>query len=132
MGLEVSQEAVPEPNIDRTTFNYNRYLGVWPALFESNKTAVTVDVLETGLILAFVMLAFCFYIVLPGIRGKEVSGCLSVYRLKTERLISLVSSFLILKYLLRESRWLQWHITTLHMTSIWISCCVHVVFMCNI
>lgn len=73
MGLEVSTEAVKEATIDRSWFNFNRYLGVWPTQYPSLKTAVTVDVLEAGLILAFVMLAFCFYIVLPGIRGKEVS-----------------------------------------------------------
>ena len=74
MGLEVSYEAVPDANVERRTFNWNRNLNVWPALFPSMKTPVTVDVLEVGLILAFVMLAFCFYIVLPGIRGKEVSS----------------------------------------------------------
>lgn len=35
------------------------------------KTAVTVDVLEAGLILAFVLLAFSFLVVLPGFRHKE-------------------------------------------------------------
>lgn len=48
-------------------------LNIWPSRFDELKTPVTVDVLEAGLILAFVMTAFCFYIVLPGIRGREVS-----------------------------------------------------------
>lgn len=72
MGLEVSTEAVPEPTLDSSIFSFNRYLGVWPTLYPSMKTAVTVDVLEAGLILAFVILACCFYVVLPGIRGSEV------------------------------------------------------------
>lgn len=36
-----------------------------------NKTAVTVDVLEAGLVLAFVLLALSFLLVLPGFRHKE-------------------------------------------------------------
>ncbi|XP_028409127.1 dual oxidase maturation factor 1-like [Dendronephthya gigantea] len=39
--------------------------------YGENKTAVTVDVLEVGLILAFVLLAFSFLVVLPGFRHKE-------------------------------------------------------------
>jgi hypothetical protein len=42
--------------------------------YGENKTAVTVDVLEAGLILAFVLLAFSFLVVLPGFRHKEVSA----------------------------------------------------------
>jgi len=74
MGLEVSTEAVREATVDRKWFNFNRHLGVWPTLYDSMKTPVTVDVLEAGLILAVVMLAFCFLIILPGIRGREVSN----------------------------------------------------------
>ena len=40
--------------------------------YGENKTAVTVDVLEVGLILAFVLLALSFLVVLPGFRHKEV------------------------------------------------------------
>lgn len=40
--------------------------------YGENKTAVTVDVLEAGLILAFAMLAFAFLLVLPGFRHKQV------------------------------------------------------------
>lgn len=71
MGQEYSSE-VPEPDPNKMIFGALRLFGVWPTLYPPNKTAVTVDVLEAGLILAFVMLAFCFYIVLPGIRGSEV------------------------------------------------------------
>ncbi|CAB3984811.1 dual oxidase maturation factor 1-like [Paramuricea clavata] len=39
--------------------------------YGENKTAVTVDVLEVGLILAFVLLAFSFFVVLPGFRHRE-------------------------------------------------------------
>jgi hypothetical protein len=45
----------------------------FPTQFPENKTSVTVDVLETGFILAFVMLVFCFYMIIPGFRGKYVS-----------------------------------------------------------
>ncbi|KAF6019331.1 hypothetical protein EB796_022359 [Bugula neritina] len=75
MGLEVSTEAVREATVDRKWFNFNRHLGVWPTLYDSMKTPVTVDVLEAGLILAVVMLAFCFLIILPGIRGRERIYC---------------------------------------------------------
>ncbi|XP_067935872.1 dual oxidase maturation factor 2-like [Watersipora subatra] len=75
MGLEVSTEAVANATLGKSYFGFNRHLGVWPTQYPSIKTAVTVDVLEAGLILAFVMLAFCFYIVLPGIRGQERLYC---------------------------------------------------------
>jgi hypothetical protein len=42
--------------------------------YGENKTAVTVDVLEVGLILAFVLLAFSFFVVLPGFRHREVKN----------------------------------------------------------
>ena len=44
----------------------------YPTHYGPNKTAVTVDVLEAGLALAFVLLAFCFLLVLPGFKRKEV------------------------------------------------------------
>lgn len=72
MGLANSTSAVPNADRNQSFFGALRYLRVWPTLYDSLKTPVRVDVLEAGLILAFVMLAFCFYIVLPGIRGKEV------------------------------------------------------------
>ena len=74
MGIEVSMEAVPNAIEGRGWFGSSRFLNVWPSRFEELKTPVTVDVLEVGLILAFVMVAFCFYIVLPGIRGSEVKS----------------------------------------------------------
>lgn len=42
-----------------------------PTLYGDNKQPVTVDVLITGLIFAFLIVAFTFYIVIPGIRGNE-------------------------------------------------------------
>ncbi|KAJ4431900.1 hypothetical protein ANN_20506 [Periplaneta americana] len=42
----------------------------FPTQFDADKTAVTVDVLITGFILAFVMILICFYMIIPGIRGK--------------------------------------------------------------
>lgn len=50
-----------------------------PTAYDANITAVTVDVLEAGLILAFVLLAFSFLVVLPGFRNKEVCS-LHFYR----------------------------------------------------
>ena len=44
-----------------------------PTLYPSLKSAVTADVLEVGFIFAFVIVAFSFFIILPGFRGKEVS-----------------------------------------------------------
>ena len=49
-----------------------------PTLYGSMKTSVTADVLEAGLIFAAVILAFSLLIVLPGIRGKQVSGLVAV------------------------------------------------------
>ncbi|PSN41138.1 hypothetical protein C0J52_05203 [Blattella germanica] len=42
----------------------------FPTMFPEDKTAVTADVLETGFIVAFVMLVLCFYLVIPGFRGN--------------------------------------------------------------
>ena len=44
-----------------------------PALYGENKTPVTEDVLEVGLLVAFAMIAFSFILIIPGIRGWEVS-----------------------------------------------------------
>ncbi|XP_068084064.1 dual oxidase maturation factor 1 [Anabrus simplex] len=49
-------------------FSYSRKEG-FPTSYDEKKTAVTVDVLEAGWILAFVFLAFSFYLVVPGSRG---------------------------------------------------------------
>jgi len=43
-----------------------------PTFYDANPTAWKADVLESGLIFAFCILAASFYIILPGIRGKEV------------------------------------------------------------
>ena len=43
-----------------------------PTLYPGNKTPVTEDVLEIGLGVAFAVIAFCFIIIIPGIRGWEV------------------------------------------------------------
>lgn len=72
MGLEVSRQSVDDATPYVTFFGAFRDGGYRPSVYESNKTAAVTDVLDTGLILAFLMLGFCFYIVLPGIRGKEV------------------------------------------------------------
>ncbi|KAK3090918.1 hypothetical protein FSP39_015718 [Pinctada imbricata] len=42
-----------------------------PTYYPPNKTPWMADILESGLIFAFVILAFSFFIVLPGIRGIE-------------------------------------------------------------
>jgi len=53
-------------------FSFARTEG-FPTQFPASKTPVTVDVLEGGFILAFVMLILCYYIIIPGFRGKYVS-----------------------------------------------------------
>lgn len=45
----------------------------YPAAYGPMKTAVTVDVLEIGLITAFLILCVSFIFVIPGIRGWQVS-----------------------------------------------------------
>lgn len=45
-----------------------------PTYYDSNKTPFMADILESGLIYAFVIVAFSFFIILPGIRGKEVNS----------------------------------------------------------
>ena len=69
-------KSVPKPKIEDNFFGASRLFGIWPAIFAPNKTPVIVDVLESGLILAVVILAFCFYVILPGVRGSEVGGFL--------------------------------------------------------
>lgn len=51
-------------------FNAFRENGA-PTYYGPNQTAFMTDILEAGLIFAFVILAISFYVVLPGIRGKE-------------------------------------------------------------
>ena len=53
-------------------FSFARMEG-YPTMFPPSKTACTVDVLETGFIFAFVILAICCYLVILGIAGKYVS-----------------------------------------------------------
>lgn len=43
----------------------------FPTFYSENKTAWQADILEAGFIFAFCILAFSFYVILPGIRGKE-------------------------------------------------------------
>ena len=45
-----------------------------PTLYDSNKTPVTVDVLEIGLIYAIVTLFVSFLLMLPGLSTKSVSS----------------------------------------------------------
>ena len=42
-----------------------------PALYGDNKTPVTEDLIEVGLLVAFGMIGFSFLLILPGIRGWE-------------------------------------------------------------
>ncbi|XP_060567555.1 dual oxidase maturation factor 1-like isoform X2 [Ruditapes philippinarum] len=42
-----------------------------PTWYDANPTAWQADILESGLIFAFVILAVSFFVILPGIRGKE-------------------------------------------------------------
>lgn len=43
-----------------------------PTLYGENKTPVTEDILEVGLLVAFALIAFSFLLIIPGIRGMEV------------------------------------------------------------
>lgn len=49
-----------------------------PALYGENKTPVSEDLLEVGLLVAFGMIAFSFIIIIPGIRGWEVSSVVGI------------------------------------------------------
>ena len=43
-----------------------------PTLYPENKTPVSDDILEVGILVAFAMIAFSFILIIPGIRGWEV------------------------------------------------------------
>ena len=45
----------------------------FPALYGDNKTPVTEDVVEVGILVSFAIIAFSFLLIIPGIRGWEVS-----------------------------------------------------------
>lgn len=49
-----------------------------PTLYGENKTAVSEDLLEVGLLVAFGIIAFSFILIIPGIRGWEVNICLAI------------------------------------------------------
>ena len=49
-----------------------------PALYGENKTPVSEDILEVGLLVAFALIAFSFILIIPGIRGWEVSKAIAV------------------------------------------------------
>ncbi|XP_015602556.1 dual oxidase maturation factor 1 [Cephus cinctus] len=51
-------------------FDFGRSEG-FPTQYPENKTAVTVDVLETGFMLAFVIIATAYYIITPGYSQKR-------------------------------------------------------------
>lgn len=44
-----------------------------PAIYGENKTPFRNDLLEVGIFVAFAMIAFSFVLIIPGIRGWEVS-----------------------------------------------------------
>lgn len=46
----------------------------FPVLYGENKTPFRNDLLEVGILVAFAMIAFSFLIIIPGIRGWEVSS----------------------------------------------------------
>ena len=43
-----------------------------PTLYGEEKTPVTEDLLQVGLLVAFGIIAFSFILIIPGIRGAEV------------------------------------------------------------
>ncbi len=50
-----------------------------PALYGENKTPVSEDILEVGILVAFGMIAFSFGLIIIGIRGWEVSRPIALY-----------------------------------------------------
>lgn len=44
-----------------------------PVIYGTNKTPFANDLLEVGILVAFAMIAFSFILIIPGIRGIEVS-----------------------------------------------------------
>ena len=64
-----------------------------PTLYPESKTAVSEDILEVGLIVAFAMIAFSFVLIIPGIRGWEVRFSLTLFRVCVRRIyLSLCSA----------------------------------------
>lgn len=55
-----------------------------PTLYGENKTPVSEDILDVGILVAFGMIAFSFILIIPGIRGWEVG----VYVLHTIHTVS--------------------------------------------
>ena len=48
----------------------------FPTQYGPNRSAVTVDVLEAGLVAAVLILVFSLLLVLPGVKGlRQVSSC---------------------------------------------------------
>lgn len=45
----------------------------FPVIYGENKTPFRNDLLEVGILVAFAMIAFSFLLIIPGIRGWEVS-----------------------------------------------------------
>lgn len=46
----------------------------FPAIYGDNKTPFKNDLVEVGIFVAFAMIAFSFVLIIPGIRGWEVSA----------------------------------------------------------
>ena len=44
----------------------------FPTMYDSDKTPVTVDIVEAGIGYAFIILLVSFVFILPGVRVKEV------------------------------------------------------------
>lgn len=45
----------------------------FPVIYGENKTPFRNDLVEVGILVAFAMIAFSFLLIIPGIRGWEVS-----------------------------------------------------------
>ena len=63
---------MPSGMVPEGFFNAFRTNGA-PTYYGPNQTPWETDIVEAGFIFAFVILAISFFVVLPGIRGKEVS-----------------------------------------------------------
>lgn len=76
----------------------------YPTLYPPNKTPVTSDVLEVGLIFAIVIIAFSLLLVIPGVRGRE----------RLFYTIRVIVGVCILGCILLTNFGQEWHVAEIH------------------
>ena len=69
-----------------------------PAIYGENKTPFRNDLVEVGIFVAFAMIAFSFVLIIPGIRGWEVSTE-NIMRSKYNFYFAKIDSLLHIKFL---------------------------------